>query len=256
MMFGTNSLNSQRAELTAALERGDEKLRVLLARNVKTIRAGETFVAAAEKHDYIYRLRKGWAGRTRTLPDGRAQNIIIFLPGDMFAVKSAFLREHPDAIEALSNVVVEQIHHDEIRKLFEVDSDIALRCTWQLVEEERRLHSWVVGLGRGAVSERLAYLLLQFRFRLASYGTIKSDGVTFEVPMTQQQLADHLGVSLVHMNRNLMRFREAGLIDLKGRVVTLTNLDELGKYAYPLFDPFEIETPNFAMRSPLEKGST
>ena len=245
-MFRSNPLQNQRPELTDKFDRGEEKVRRLMSMgSTRSLRAGETLISEGEEHDFVYRLRKGWAGRARTLPDGRTQYILIFLPGDLFAVKSMFVRQHPDAIEALSDAVVEQVHQKELRKSFENDSEIALRCIWQVVEEERRLHSWVVGIGRGAVSERIAYLLLQFRFRLANCGAIERDALTFEVPMTQQQLADFLGISLVHLNKSLMKLREDGLISLRARTFTINDLASLGKVAHPLFDAFELSTQEF-----------
>ncbi|MDQ0391374.1 Crp/Fnr family transcriptional regulator [Labrys monachus] len=235
----------QRPELTAALVRGEEKICALIGRSLRTLPAGEELVSAGEDHRFVYRLRRGWAGRVRFLPDGRAQFILLFLPGDIFAVKSMFVREHPDAIEALSDVVVEQIDHAALRAAYEKDSDIAMRCTWQVIDEERRLHNWVVSLGRGGVSERLAVLLLNMRGRLALAGAIGSSTWTFEIPMTQQQLADYLGLSLVHVNKNLMKLREAGMIAVRGREFTILDVDALARKAEPLLDSFEASRPEF-----------
>jgi CRP-like cAMP-binding protein len=120
-------------------------------------------IGERSSHDYIYRLREGWAGRSRLLEDGRNQFILIFLPGDLFAVKSMFVSRHVDSVRALSPLVADRIHFRILHDLFDRDGDVAARCLWQVMEEERRLHSWVVGLGQGSAEERMALLLLDRR---------------------------------------------------------------------------------------------
>ena len=134
----------------------------------------------------------GWAARMRLLPDGRNQILLVFLPGDLFAVKRMFLTHQPDAIVAVSAVRTERIDHRKLHDACVADSDISMRCSWQIVEEERRLHSWVAGLGQGSAEERLALLLLDFRGRLILSGTIAARSLTYPMSLTQLQLAGHL----------------------------------------------------------------
>ncbi len=234
-----------RPEILSALLRGEEKIRRIMAKDARTLPANRLLVVADTEHNYVYRIRQGWAGRIRTLPDGRGQFILIFLPGDLFGVKSMFVNKHPDAIETLSDMVLEQIDYRELRNAYEADADIAMRCTWQVVEEERRLHNWVVGLGRGSPEERLALLLSDFRGRLILSKTIAPDALEFEVPMTQTQLGDHLGISTVHMNRVLRVIREQGIATMRSGRIVIHDLEALARLADPLQDWYERTTPAF-----------
>src|SRR3984957_10451971 len=137
-----------RPELLGALLRGEDKIAALVKESSVTVPARATLVAANTDHQFVYRLIKGWAGRTRLLPDGRNQFILVFLPGDLFAVKSMFITRHPDAVMSLSAIVAERIDYCDLHAAYVKDSDIATRCIWQVMEEERRLHSWVTGLGQ------------------------------------------------------------------------------------------------------------
>jgi CRP-like cAMP-binding protein len=123
------------------------------------VRANEVLIEANTEHRWVYRLVSGWASRNRTLMDARDQAILVFLPGDLFAVKSMYVLKHSDDVVVLSDSVVERIDHKELLAACNADSDIATRCTWQILEEERRLHSWVTSLGVGSAEERLALLL-------------------------------------------------------------------------------------------------
>ncbi|AWN38273.1 Crp/Fnr family transcriptional regulator [Methylobacterium radiodurans] len=224
-----------RPELTTALANGDRKLDDLTAPCPRAFAAGTTIVAQGAEHGFVYRLRTGWVGRVRQLPDGRAQYLMVFLPGDLFAIKSAFVAAHPDAVVALSDATVERLEQRRLREAFESDPEVALRCTWQIVEEERRLHNWVVSLGQGSAEERIAHLLIEFSARLgATAGTAQA--LEYPFPLTQDQLGNVLGLTSVHVNRVLRRLREEGLVSIRNRVVSIHDPEALERIAEPLRD--------------------
>lgn len=245
-MADSSNFALHRPELSEALFRGEEKIKRLMGRDVLELADDTVLIEADKAHDYVYRMRHGWAGRVRTLADGRAQFIIIFLPGDLFAVKSMFVSRHPDAVQLLSRSVVERISYRDLQEAYANDPDVALRCTWQIVEEERRLHNWVVGLGVGSAEERIAMLFSEFRGRLILSGTIARDALTFQLPITQEQLADHLGITSVHVSRVLKVFRDAGVIELKSKLLTIRDPEALSDIARPLQDVYERTTPAFS----------
>ena len=234
-----------RPELDDSLLRGEQKLRTLLNGSARPVAAGQTLIRAGERHDYVYRLVSGWACRTRLIADGRDQFILVFLPGDLLAVKSLFVKWHTDDVKVLSDSVVQRIDFTTLHKAYATDEDLANRCMWQVVEEERRLHSWVFSLGQGSAEERLAFLLLELRGRLMLSKIIERNVLAYEMPLTQVQLADHLGITSVHVNRVLRLFREAGIVDVRDGEVVILNLRELTRRAYPLLDVYERSTPEY-----------
>ncbi|MGX7704755.1 Crp/Fnr family transcriptional regulator [Methylobacterium sp. Gmos1] len=243
-----------RPEILEALHRGEAVLDRLMEGSGRLYPAGRVLVEPDSPNTTIFRLRKGWVGRLRTLEDGRSQFILIFLPGDLFAVKSLFVTHSPDAVQALSEVLVEQVDHRTLRAAYERDSDLATRCMWQVIEEERRLHNWIVGLGRGSADERLAMLLVDFRGRLILSGVLPPDALAYDLPMTQEQIGDHLGISNVHVNRVLRAFREEGIVTMRGRRVTIGDLDALVRLAAPLLDLSERGRSEFVGTREAEAG--
>jgi len=234
-----------RPEFLGALVRGEAKIVALAKGSSFTIAAGSTLIEADTDHRFVYRLVEGWACRARSLSDGRNQFILIFLPGDLFAVKSMFVTRHTDAVMALSELVAERIDYRALHAAYVKDSDIATRCIWQVMEEERRLHSWVTSLGQGSAEERLALLLMDFRGRLILSETIAPDALDYQMPLTQGQLADHLGITAVHVNRVLKAFRESGIVTLRDGHVTIKDLDALSQRASSLLDPHERVAPAY-----------
>jgi CRP-like cAMP-binding protein len=228
-----------RPELHESLEQGERKIACLMRSSARDYPAGHVLIEADTEHAYVYRLVQGWACRTRTLSDGRDQCILTFLPGDLFAVKSMFVLRHPDRVQLLSESLVERIHYRELHDAYSRDADISNRCTWQVVEEERRLHNWIVGLGQGNAAERIAMLLVDFHGRLAVSGAIARDQLSFEMPLTQGQLADHVGITAIHVNRVLRSLRENGVAIARDGQVTILDLAKLTQIAYPLLDAYE-----------------
>jgi CRP-like cAMP-binding protein len=234
-----------RPELGEPLARGEARIKALLTGRQLSVRANEVLIEANTEHRWVYRLVSGWTGRNRMLPDARDQCILVFLPGDLFAVKSMFVQRHSDDVVVLADSVVERIDYADLLDACNADPDISLRCTWQVLEEERRLHSWVTGLGVGSAEERLALLLTDFHGRLAVSGTIARDALSFGMPLTQVQLGQAVGITAVHVNRVLRSFREQGILTVRDGEVRIEDLPRLAKIAFPLLDAYERRTPEY-----------
>jgi CRP/FNR family transcriptional regulator len=234
-----------RPEYLESLVRGEAKIAQLMSGSAAAHPAGKVLIAGGTEHPFIYRLIEGWAGRSRQLADGRYQFILIFLPGDLFAVKSMFVTRHPDDVRVLSKAVVERVDYRVLHRAYISDGDVSSRCTWQILEEERRLHNWVVGLGQGSAEERLAMLLIDFHGRLVASGTLPGDALVFAMPLTQVHLAAHIGLTAVHLNRVLKGFRESGIVDIRDGQVSIGSLAALAEVAQPLLDSHERSAPEF-----------
>jgi CRP-like cAMP-binding protein len=234
-----------RPEFLDSLLHGEEKIVRLMSGSAAALPAGKTLIAGDTEHPYVYRMVTGWACRSRQLADGRYQFILVFLPGDLFAVKSMFVTRHPDDVRLLSKSVIERVDYRVLHDAYVHDGDVASRCTWQILEEERRLHNWVVGLGQGSAEERLALLLSDFHGRLVASGSLPRDALVFDMPLTQVHLAAHLGLTPVHVNRVLRGFRESGIVDIRDGQVSIRSLEQLAAVAYPLLDTHERASPEF-----------
>src|SRR5689334_2645025 len=112
-----------RPHLEEALARGEAKLRDLMRGSQQSVPAGKILIRAGTDHEYVYRLVSGWACRTRGIADGRDQIILVFLPGELFAIKSMFVSCHFDDVKMLSDAVLERIHYSQLQQAFNVDQD-------------------------------------------------------------------------------------------------------------------------------------
>ena len=232
-----------RPELLDTLSRGDALLTAAMSEDRRRFKKGDEIVCEGERCDTIFRLESGWVARARVLEDGRRSLITVFLPGDLFGVKSFLLTEQPDSVISLGPTAALAIRHDRLRQLFETEPSVALRIAFQLGEDERRLHNYVIGLGRANASERIATMLLELHGRLARAGL--GENGAYRLPLTQQDIGDFTGLTLVHVNRVLRRMHSEGLATVSKGMVQIHNMAELHRVAQPVLDIFERTRPEF-----------
>jgi CRP/FNR family transcriptional regulator len=225
-----------RPEMQSLLRHGKAELLAAMSPTPQVLERGDILVQMEEPHEFLYVIETGWLSRSRTLPDGRRQIIVLFLPSEICGIKTIFMTHQPDAIEALTPASARRIHYKEACELAAREFGVAMLLAWQLAQDERHLHNWNVRLGRANGEERLAALLLELRNRLIALG-VSSAGARYGLPLTQQQIADHIGLTTVHVGRLLRRFRELEMVDIRSNeVVCLENVRLLEEIAMPMQD--------------------
>src|SRR5579884_1123996 len=148
-----------RPEIRDLLARGKAALLTAMSPVPQVLQRGEVLMQVEEPHEFVYVVESGWLCRSRTLSDGRRQVIVIFLPGEVCGIKTIFMTQQPDAIEALTPASVRRIRYREACELAATNFGVAMFLAWQLAQDERHLHNWTVRLGRANAEERISALL-------------------------------------------------------------------------------------------------
>jgi CRP-like cAMP-binding protein len=189
---------------------------------------------SAARTDFVL-VTSGWAVRCESLPDGREQILDILIPGDVTVLvdKNVDKAQFITTRTAVSYFVVSR---HQIGELLRKCPDSASQLMELLSEESRRLARHVVRLGRGRAEEKIASLILELHGRLARRGLIQE--TSFFLPLSQQDLADHLGMTLVHLNRILRRLAEERILCIRWRSVEIRDLGALVALAGPLGESF------------------
>jgi CRP-like cAMP-binding protein len=141
-------------------------------------------------------------------------------------------------ITALTPATIAFIPHGEMEALMERRPALARALWWSTLVDEAVLRSWIVNLGRRDAYESIAHLMCEMHVRMEHVGLVQDD--RFDLPLTQEELADSLGLTPVHINRILQRLRGEGLITLKERMLTILDIEGLRKAAG--FDPNYLHT--------------
>lgn len=200
-----------------------------LASTARPVRRGADIVTQGRKYDSLFVLAEGFALRYRIMPDGRRHVLNVSIPGDTIGYPACFFDTALYTVSALSKAAVYAISFDDISAIFHDHPQLALTLFWSMAREHAVLGEHLADVGWRNAHERLAHFLLEMATRLAGIGM--SDGITFDLPVTQTKLADVLGLSIPHINRMLRRLREGGLIELAGSTVRIADRAALAALA-------------------------
>ncbi len=231
MMNGHAGVSPMASKLGAFIDFRQESLDYLdgLQRNLQRFRAGTDLIVEGETCDRIFVLREGWTFSYKMLPDGRRQILNFGLPGDFLGVRASLFETAEHSRAALTDVAVASFPARMIAEIGRTRPDMALAIQWASAREQAMLAEHLVSLGRRSAYERLAHLLLELLNRLQLVGL--AGETSYALPLTQEVLADALGLSIVHVNRTLRKLRERGLVETRDRKVVIRNVARLADEA-------------------------
>lgn len=203
---------------------------------VDTFKAGEltveprsTILVEGASSPHLYTVLLGWAFRYKMLPDGRRQILNYALPGEFLGLQATMLTEMSHSVEALTDVMLCVFPRERLWDLFKNHPTLSFDVTWLASRQEQMLDQNLLTIGRRNAIERTAYLILHLYTRARDLGMV--DGKAFSPPVTQQHVADTLGLSIVHTNKTLRRLSERKAIRWKGRYLELLDMKVLADIA-------------------------
>ncbi|MGO4387655.1 Crp/Fnr family transcriptional regulator [Microvirga sp. 2YAF29] len=214
----------------ARLTREDEVILTRLAQPVRTVSARGDIIPEGSSSRFLPLIVEGWACRYRLLPNGKRQIISLFIPGDLCEPFGVLPRFMDQPLAALTPVTAALVPLSAIGSLVRHNPRINEAFWWDLLVASTIEREHVVSLGRRTATERLGYLFCELHLRLEMVGLV--NGLSFDMPVTQADLGDVLGLSTVHVNRSLQELRLTGLISLRGRSLTLQNLEGLRELSF------------------------
>ena len=220
---------------TQGLRLSEEEVAALLAlpMQIESIRADQDIVREGDRPSRSCLILEGYAATYKMTPSGRRQIVAFHIAGDIPDLQSAQLEVLDTSLGTLTPARVAFVRHEVINEVCERHYRLA-RAFWrQTLIDAAIFREWVVNVGRREALNALAHVMCEFVLRMRVMGL--ADGEECELPMTQAELGDALGISTVHVNRTLQELRAAGLIRLQG--ARLTVLDWEGLKAMGEFDP-------------------
>jgi len=194
-----------------------------------TVPAGADIIRAGQSYHCMYVLCRGMALRYKVLHDGRRQVLNLILPGDFVGLPGCLFERSLYSISGLTQAVACTLSFEAVFELFRSQPRLAAAMFWMAGHEAALFAEHLVGVGRQSAYERVARLLLELLFRLQIAGL--ADERSYSLPLTQELIADTLGLSVPHVNRTLRRLREEGLILLEGSRVTCLDVAALSRLA-------------------------
>ena len=170
-------------------------------------------------------LLNGFAYRHKVTSDGQRQIMSIHMPGEFLDLQNSFLDIADHNVQALTRCDVALVPVPALRKLA-ADYPPVGRAMWiETLIDAAIFREWIVNVGRRDSISRISHLLCEFALRLEAAGL--ANDRRYQMPMTQEQIADCTGLTPVHVNRVLKELGRLGLIDREKRAVSIVKWDEL-----------------------------
>ncbi len=167
----------------------------------------------------------GFAYRQKITGEGLRQIISIHIPGEAVDFQSLFLDVADHSVQMLTRGEVAMIPRKDFQQLVDTRPGIGHAILVNILVEASIFREWVLNLGRRDARSRLAHVLCEVAVRLNAQGLAEEYG--YELPMTQEQLADALGLTPVHVNRVLKALEADGLITRNRRAVRFPDWDKM-----------------------------
>ncbi|HYE26691.1 MAG TPA: Crp/Fnr family transcriptional regulator [Allosphingosinicella sp.] len=196
-----------------------------LPHTVRTVNAGAHLIRDGDRPEHCCLLLTGFAHRYKLTGEGGRQIISIHMAGEFVDLQNGLLSVADHSVQLLTDAEVAYIPQQAIQ-------DVALgnptvgRALWiDTLIDASIFREWVVNVGRRDSRARVAHLLCEFSMRLEAAGLASNHH--YELPMTQEQLADAVGLTSVHVNRVLKQLGEEGLISRDKRRIVIEDWPRL-----------------------------
>jgi CRP-like cAMP-binding protein len=215
------------------LHEDDRAWLVSISHRTREVGADQDLISEGENPENVLLILEGFAMRYKMTSAGRRQIFAYLIPGDFCDLHVALLKTMDHSIATLSPCRVAYLSRGTILELTERRPSLA-RALWMCsLVDEATLREWLVNLGQRSAPHRISHLFCEIHERMKAVG-LTDDG-SFELPLTQSELSDTMGLSVVHVNRSLKELREAGLVSLRNERIAIPNIRRLIEYSD--FDP-------------------
>ncbi len=188
--------------------------------NVRQWEAGRTVVSDGSRPTECVLLIDGFCVRAKTTVTGQRQILSIHIPGEIPDLQSLHLHRMDHDLIAVAPCTLGFITHTSLRALTRANPNVTEVLWRDTLIDAAIFREWIVNVGQRPAASRLAHTVLELRQRLAVTGHEARE--SFEMPLTQEQIGEALGITPVHANRIIRQLREDGIVEIsRGRVTVL-----------------------------------
>ncbi|HEY9058076.1 MAG TPA: Crp/Fnr family transcriptional regulator, partial [Aurantimonas sp.] len=223
----------RRLDLVAKLDNDDREALSRLPIAIREVGAGTDIVSEGQRVTQCCILIDGFTHRYRHTFEGKRQIIAFHVPGDIPDLHSLHINVMDHSFAATTRSKIGFVSHEAVWSLCLARPNVAAALWLETLIDGAIFREWIVGLGRLSGKSRTAHLLCELAMRLRSVG-LAPDHV-YCLPLTQHELADALGLTVVTVNRVLQEFKLEGLLDRDRSRMAIKNWPALARIGE--FDP-------------------
>ncbi len=191
--------------------------------------AGTTILMEGSNSPQLFTVLHGMGLRYKLLENGKRQVVNFVFPGDFLGLQAGVMGEMGHSVEATMKMTLCVFDRTEIWTFYKEQPSRAFAMTWLAAIEEHFLGEAVATLGQRDAQESVAWALTKIFIRGQALGLV--DNSAMRLPFKQQDLADALGLSLVHTNKTLARLKSSQLAVWSDGILRIPDLKKLGGLA-------------------------
>lgn len=204
-----------------------------------SVKGGTIILEEGQPNPRMYTVLTGMGLRYKTLETGKRQVLNMVFPGDLLGLQGNILGDMGHSIEATTDMTLCVFDRSALMEFYRNNTERALDLTWLVAKEERFLGEALAAVGQRSAMESMTWAFLKI-FQRGQLGGMVKDG-RMRFPYRQLDLADALGLSLVHTNKTLAKLRGAKLLDWQDGILSIPDPEALATFA-------QIDMPDSALR--------
>jgi len=208
----------------------------LIIESERLVKKRNDLVVMGDPYRNLCFVKDGYAIRYKLLRSGKRQILNVILPGDVIGFPVSFFDRSIYSVVAVSDLTYNICPLDSYTRLCYEQPQFGLALSWLAAHEAAIYAEHIVDLGRRTPLERLAHFLLEIHARLLAVG--RAEETSFDLPFSQQVMADVLGLSVPHLNRMMQQLRAERLITSRSHQVGLTDMASLQTLAH--YQPLDL----------------
>jgi CRP-like cAMP-binding protein len=230
----------RKLESIFTLTEGERQALETLPMQVTVIKDDQDIVREGDRPTRSCLILSGFTATYKITAGGKRQIVSFGIAGDIPDLQSLHLKVLDISIGTLTQCRVGFITHDDLRDFCTRYPRIAAAFWRETLIEGAIFREWVANVGRREAYNRMAHLLCELLVRLRAVDLVEDHAC--DLPITQGEFADAMGITPVHVNRVLQQMRADGLIELKGDRLTIPDWNRLKQVGE--FDPTYLHLEN------------
>jgi len=215
----------RKLESIVSLTEDEKRALADLPMQVMTLRGDQDIVREGDRPSRCCLFLEGIGCTYKVTADGRRQIVAFNIPGSIPDLQSLHLETLDTSVSTLEPCTVGFIRHEAVQDLCDRYPRIAAAFWRKALIDAAVYREWVINIGQRDAYKRMVHLLCEMVVRLNAVGLASEN--TCELPITQSELGDALGITTVHVNRVLKQIRADDLVRTKGTVLTIPDWEAL-----------------------------
>ncbi|QJQ96863.1 MULTISPECIES: Crp/Fnr family transcriptional regulator [Halomonadaceae] len=231
LSYSPNTLMIRKLERIFTLSSEEKQALQDLPIQTRALKPNQEIIRVGDEPSSCCLILEGFTCVYKMTVEGNRQILALHVPGDIPDLQSLHLRVLDMSIATMSPCLLGFIQHEDMRSICDRYPQLTAAFWRETLIHASILREWLLNNSQRVAYKRIAHLLCELLVRLKAVGLAEED--TFDLPVTQIELADATGITMVHMNRILQSLRSKGLIQTMRKQITVPDwkkLKEVGEF--------------------------